>query len=392
MNEPVTGMEAKGLPAKQSMLPNHSDYPSGSAKKYQVAMGNPPYTVSYGEETSGAGSLYQFFFMVADEIASRNSIISPARWFNSPKAEIKSTRTQLWASGYELTELHYTNQKVFPTAEVNGGLSWYLRETHHAGLTKFFIDKQLVKESSTFDHDGLIGYDEASALRLRIWSQHSQPVPTNKMVRLWKAPRGSFTQKYGTSNESYFGHSKEARQDPTDIKMRMTNGSWRYFESGTIHKSDFVPSGKIALVFSAFAHDVKRSYNDRTIILLPNESAKGSMAVIFDDIEQVMSFYKYARTKFFTVLAKSRVSGHNAYTQVYQDVPLFSFTENDPIDWSLSIPEIDEQLIAHFGLEDYREYILSASKPYARALGQEYLDRLTEANVDTSRINEWYDD
>ncbi len=74
----------------------------------------------------------------------------------------------------------------------------------------------------------------------------------------------------------------------------------------------------------------------------------------------------------------------------YKDIPMFSFTESDPIDWSLSIPEIDNQLIAHFGLEDYREYILSASKPYARALGQEYLDRLSGANVDTSGINEWY--
>ena len=109
-------------------------------------------------------------------------------------------------------------------------------------------------------------------------------------------------------------------------------------------------------------------------------------------MEEAAAFYKYSRTKFFFTLVDSRIAGHNARAQAYQDIPMFSFTETDPIDWSLSIPEIDNQLIAHFGLEDYREYILSASKPYARALGQEYLDRLTEANVDTSRINEWYDD
>ena len=70
-------------------------------------------------------------------------------------------------------------------------------------------------------------------------------------------------------------------------------------------------------------------------------------------MEEAAAFYKYSRTKFFFTLVDSRIAGHNARAQAYQDIPMFSFTETDPIDWSLSIPEIDNQLIAHFGLEDY---------------------------------------
>ena len=156
-----------------------------------------------------------------------------------------------------------------------------------------------------------------------------------------------------------------------------------------ISPKEFVPADKVAFVASAFVHET-RSVNDRTIVLIAGESAKGTMAILFNSMQEVAIFYKYARTKFFTTLCLGRLSSHNAYPSAYQDIPMFSFDKTDPIDWSKSIPEIDNQLISHFGLEDYREYILSASMPYARELGQEYLDRLSEANVDVSGINEWY--
>ena len=147
--------------------------------------------------------------------------------------------------------------------------------------------------------------------------------------------------------------------------------------------------GKVAMVFSAFAGH-NSTVNGRSFILIERESAKSTMAIILNTLQEAAFWYKYARSKFFTTLCIGRLGGHNAQAQTYQDVPLFSFTESDPIDWSKSIPEIDEQLIAHFGLEEHREYILSAAIPYARELGQEYLDRLEDGGVDTSGINDWY--
>ena len=268
-------------------------------------------------------------------------------------------------------------------------MTWYLREAGSTEDTDFFDEFQWKKRTPLFDKDGTVTINEIGEIRELIWSQHKQDMPTNKMVVGWFNLQPLFAKYEGMGNGVLMRNSTNTRQAASDIKMRMTSGSWRYFKDGSLQEEDYVPEGKVAMVFSAFAGH-NSTVNGRSFILIERESAKSTMAIILNTLQEAAFWYKYARSKFFTTLCIGRLGGHNAQAQTYQDVPLFSFTESDPIDWSKSIPEIDEQLIAHFGLEEHREYILSAAIPYARELGQEYLDRLEDGGVDTSGINDWY--
>ena len=58
----------------------------------------------------------------------------------------------------------------------------------------------------------------------------------------------------------------------------------------------------------------------------------------------------YLKTKFVrTMLGTLKTTQHN-HTDVWLNVPLQDFTPNSDIDWSKSIPEIDRQLYAKYGL------------------------------------------
>ena len=49
--------------------------------------------------------------------------------------------------------------------------------------------------------------------------------------------------------------------------------------------------------------------------------------------------------------------------RVWEFVPNQDFSVNSDIDWSLSIPEIDQQLYRKYNLQDYIEFIEETVKP-----------------------------
>ena len=70
----------------------------------------------------------------------------------------------------------------------------------------------------------------------------------------------------------------------------------------------------------------------------------------FETLYEAESCLKYIKTKFTrALLGVKKVTQHNP-SKVWKYVPLQDFTENSDIDWSKSIPEIDQQLYKKYGL------------------------------------------
>ena len=71
----------------------------------------------------------------------------------------------------------------------------------------------------------------------------------------------------------------------------------------------------------------------------------------FNTLEEAKAVEKYIKTKFTRVLLGIlKITQHNPVT-TWRLIPMQDFTPNSDIDWSQSIPEIDQQL--------YRKYNLS---------------------------------
>lgn len=66
--------------------------------------------------------------------------------------------------------------------------------------------------------------------------------------------------------------------------------------------------------------------------------------------DEANSLQKYIQTKFARALLGVLKVTQNGNKPVWKLIPLQDFTENSDIDWSKSIPEIDKQLYAKYGL------------------------------------------
>ena len=78
-------------------------------------------------------------------------------------------------------------------------------------------------------------------------------------------------------------------------------------------------------------------------------------------IEKIL---KYIDTKCFKFLLYCGRGTMQVSQDVFRFVPLQDFTSNSDIDWSVSIPEIDEQLYEKYGLsEDEIAFIEKMIKP-----------------------------
>lgn len=84
----------------------------------------------------------------------------------------------------------------------------------------------------------------------------------------------------------------------------------------------------------------------------------------FESQTEAMAALKYIKTKFArTLLGILKVTQDNS-KETWRFVPLQDFTESSDIDWTLSIPEIDQQLYLKYHLSNEEiTFIESMIKP-----------------------------
>lgn len=89
-------------------------------------------------------------------------------------------------------------------------------------------------------------------------------------------------------------------------------------------------------------------------VLTPKEVCTHSYFLIgaYDSEIEAKNTLKYMKTKFVRFIVMTTLSAVNLSKLVFGNVPLQDFTPNSDIDWSKSIPAIDKQLYAKYGLTD----------------------------------------
>jgi hypothetical protein len=100
--------------------------------------------------------------------------------------------------------------------------------------------------------------------------------------------------------------------------------------------------------------------------LEPNVAATQTFLTIGNFVEEseAEACLRYVKSKFArTMLGVLKITQHNP-AKVWEYVPLQDFTGGSDIDWSKSIPEIDQQLYAKYKLDaDEITFIESHVKP-----------------------------
>lgn len=363
--------DAKDGTARQAVMTlfNNSGDPMF---KFDAVVGNPPYQ----EEIKGRGDqppIYHYFIDAAYHLAPLACLVHPARFLFNAGATPKSWNEKMLNDPYLQVRLFEQNSsKIFPSTDIKGGITVTLRDVNNrtGGLGGFFIH-----------------YPElASSL---------------KKVR---SITTSYMDSIITPNTSYKYSSLIYEENP-ELRLRVSGGSVRYLASSVfdtfreIFFDDKPDDGK------RYAKIYGRQNNERVTkfiredyllppesywkykVLVPASNGSGAIGEVlstpligtplightetfisigsFDNKSEADNLLKYIKTKFArAMLGTLKITQSNKSKDVWRNIPSQDFTANSDIDWSKSIPEIDQQLYRKYGLTDEEiDFIETHVKP-----------------------------
>lgn len=327
--------------------------------KFDVVTGNPPYqdNIEHREEQP---AIYNHFYDLAQEVSIKYCLISPARFlFNVGSTPSGWNNKMLNDEHLKVIMYEQNSTKIFPPpTNIKGGVAIIYRDAN-----------------KNFGSIGtFMSYDEL-----------------NKIMA--KVVKGNFASigELLHSNTSY-KYSSILWKENVNLESRVSGGSKRYLSSSVfdnLHEIfyDVKPNdgNEYVEILGRQNNDrvfkwMRRDYlsthpnMDRYKVLIPSSNGSGKLGEVlstpiiekpnqghtetfisfgaFEDLIEANNLLKYLKTKFArTMLGIVKVTQGNKTKEVWSKVPLQDFTTESDIDWTKSIPEIDQQLYKKYGLD-----------------------------------------
>ena len=358
--------DAKNGTAKQAVMTlfNNSGDPMF---KFDAVVGNPPYQ----EEVKGRGDqppIYHYFIDSAYEISPLACLIHPARFlFNAGATPRKWNQKMLNDPYLQVSLFEQDSSKIFPSTDIKGGVAITLHDKNNktGGLGGIFIH-----------------FTELASILKKV-----------------KGREVKFFDGIITPNTSYKYSSAIYEENP-QLRNRVSGGSVRYLASSVFDTFREIMFDNKPDDRERYATVYGRQNNERAIkfmkekylippdsywkykVLVPASNGSGAIGEIlstplightetfisigaYDDEEQAENLLKYIKTKFARImLGTLKITQSNKSKDVWRNVPLQDFTANSDIDWTKSIPEIDQQLYRKYNLTDEEiDFIETHVKP-----------------------------
>lgn len=324
--------------------------------KFDVVVGNPPYQ----EEAVGTSTkdlpIYSYFYDLAEQIAPQYCLISPARFLFNAGGTNKNWNDKM-LNDTHLRVMYYEQKSadVFPNTDIKGGVAVVLRDA-----------KRDFGAIGTFTH-----FSELNSI-------------INKVSSLTE-----MTLDEIIANRGQYRFSDKIYQDyPHDMKCisdrRIASNA---FDNLPELFTDEKPNDGLEYIqiFGRVGNDrgykwFKRVYLsepptfEKYKVMLPKANGSGAIGEVlstplvgeplvgftetfisvgaFDTEAEAQDCLKYVKSKFArTMLGVLKVTQDNPRDK-WVKVPLQDFTPQSDIDWTQSIPDIDRQLYAKYGLDE----------------------------------------
>lgn len=342
------------------------------AKKFDVVIGNPPY-----QEDAVGGSthnmpIYDKFMDAAYEVAEKVVLITPARFLFNAGYTPKAWNAKMLADPHLSVPIYVRNSTdLFPGTKIRAGIAVTYRDSSRTG-----------EPIGTFTE-----YQELNAILHKvIVAVDLEPLETVGMTT------GRSYRYTGTMHEDH-PHANEVLSDGHQYVI----GPHAFERVGFLYSAENPGDGHGYMrVFGRVDNKrvyrwIRREYVEGPIALhrwkvavpAANELNRlGQMAApevlepdvavtqtfltigAFDTEGEAQACFKYVKSKFArAMLYVLKVTQHNPRS-TWKFVPAQDFSRSSDIDWAKSIPEVDAQLYAKYGLdEDEIAFIEAHVKP-----------------------------
>ncbi len=342
-------------------------------KKFDVVIGNPP----YNEDSSGAATnqmpIYHQFMDAAYEVGQKCVLITPARFLFNAGYTPKAWNTRMLADPHLSVPYYVSNSdRLFPGTDIKAGVAVTYRDALRPSTPIGTFSK----------------HPELNAIMHRVNRTDPQPltaigITNDRVYRYTQAMHDEHPELSGlmSSGNQFKIDSKAFTRlstvylehepaDPTshirvlgldDRKKRVFRWIPAAYVSGPAALNKF----KVALP-KANGAGVFGETLSPPVALGPLTAVTGTFITIgaFDTSDEADACLTYIKSKFArAMLGVLKVTQDNL-ARAWTHVPLQDFTGGSDIDWSKSIPEIDQQLYAKYGLDaDEIAFIEEKVKP-----------------------------
>ncbi len=328
-------------------------------KKFDVVIGNPPYQ----EEATGSGTrdtpLYHLFMNAAYEVGHKAILITPARFLFNAGFTPKAWNLKMLADP-RLTVPHYVpnSAQLFPGTDIKGGIavtSWdasrdgdaivtftkypelntILRKVIGAGGESM---EKLITSSRSFRYTGKLYEDHPELLALRPKGNEGlvESNAFDQFATVFHEPKPDDGLEY----VEVLGLSQRGRVRRWIRKDYFTGPESLWSYKVALPKAN--GSGELGEALATpliLGPGVGTTHTFITVGALREEpSAEACLAFI--------------KTKFARVmLGVAKITQDNK-RHTWRFVPRQDFSTSSDIDWSKTVPEIDQQLYSKYGLDD----------------------------------------
>lgn len=334
--------------------------------KFDVIIGNPPYQEEAKGDSKSKAPIYHRFMEEAYRIAKRVAFITPARFlFDAGQTPTKWNRKMLNDEHLKVEYYEPDSSKVFANTNIVGGVAVTYRDvekkfgaigqfitftelqsiaekvnnvTSNASLSDIAYARTSYKLSNTLH----IEHPEVKNL---LSEGHAFDVSTNVFSSLGDLFFDTVPADMTHSYIQIFGIQSNTR-------VR------KWIKEAYIEQHPNLHKYKVIQGKSNGASGTYASFPARMItvpIVMPPRVGHTQTFMSFgayDTEQEAICTAKYIRTKFARALLGILKVTQDNPVNTWSYVPLQDFTPASDIDWTKSIPEIDEQLYEKYGLDD----------------------------------------
>lgn len=327
-------------------------------KKFDVVIGNPPYQ----EEAQGGGTrdtpVYHRFMDAAYEVGRKAVLITPARFLFNAGFTPKAWNEKMLADP-RLTVPHYVpnSAQLFPGTDIKGGIavtSWY-EDREGEPITTFtsyselntILHKVMESNFTPLEH---IGITSSRSYRYtdKLYEEH----PDARALR----PEGNAALVNTNTFEQFdFLYEEVEPQDGREyvkvLGLVKNKRFARWIPSSYLTGPKSFGAYKVVVPAANGAGNLGETLA-KPIVAEPGVAVTQTFVTIgcFPADAEAQACLKYVKSKFArTMLGVLKITQHNP-AKVWKHVPIQDFGSTSDIDWSKTIPEIDQQLYAKYKL------------------------------------------
>lgn len=332
-------------------------------KKFDVVIGNPPYQEESKGDATNQMPIYHHFIEAAYEVGNKAVLITPARFLFDAGYTPKAWNKKMLDDKHLSAPIYAPNSdKLFPGTDIKGGVVVTYRDparvTGPIGIfTKHPELNDILHQVATFDPRPLTDLGITND-RVYRYTQTMHDIHPELEDLMSSGNKYKLDSKAFSRLEAVFFEQKP-HDDAEYIQVlgldEQKKRSLRWIRSDFIDGPKTLHKFKVALPKANGSGHFGETLAP-PVVMTPETAVTGTFITVgaFDTDAEAQASLKYLKSKFSRAMLGILKVTQDNLARVWTYVPVQDFSSDSDIDWSKSIPEIDQQL--------YKKYELSPSE------------------------------